>query len=77
MKRKPYCGEYILELLEKKGGQSTREELRIDLVANGYGSEAIRQAYLTLLRRELISTKGSSHSQKQIIILEEGKKKDV
>ncbi len=71
MSRRPYCGEFIIQLLDEKGGKSTREELRPSLIENGYGSEAIRQAYLNLQRADKIRVEGSSHSQKQVIILNE------
>lgn len=73
MSRRPYCAEFIIQLLNEKGGESTREELRPCLIENGYGSEAIRQAYLNLQRSNKITVKGSSRSQKQVIILNERK----
>lgn len=71
MSRRPYCSEFLIQLLGEKGGKATRGELRADLIGNGYGSEAIRQAYLKLQRDGTIQVEGSGRSHNQIIILNE------
>ncbi len=62
-----FCGDYIMELLRKNGGVSTRGELRIQLLKQGYGTEAIRQAYLRLEGADKIELIGSSKSKSQIV----------
>lgn len=74
-KRKPFCKDYILELLREKDGKATRGELRPYLIEKGYGTEGIRQAYLSLIRSQKIFVEGSSRSQNQMVILNERNEK--
>lgn len=67
------CAKYILELLEQKEGRSTRKELRPYLIEKGYGTEAIRQAYLQLERYDKIRLTGPGRSPNQIVEIERGK----
>lgn len=62
-----FCGDYIMELLRQNGGVSTRGTLRDLLLKQGYGTEAIRQAYLRLEAAGKIELLGSGRSKSQIV----------
>lgn len=64
-----FCGDCILELLRQKNGSSTRGELRHCLLERGYGTEAIRQAYIRLEQSGKITLIGSGKSKNQIVKL--------
>ena len=54
-----FCGDCILELLRQKNGSSIRGELKQCLLERGYGTEAIRQAYIRLEQSGKITLIGS------------------